>query len=164
MNGTIVTFTGLRVDPLHMYPEDIDIIDIAHALARIPRFNGHIRGFYSVANHSIQVAVRCPEDQRLAGLMHDASEAYLCDIPAPIKRTPMFDEYREAEHRLMRVIAAKFGFQYPFHKIVHIADQAQLEYEINGIRNSPLLKDPGATEDAFLKAYDNYKRKGVFNG
>ena len=70
--------------------EDIDIRDIAQSLARTCRFGGHGEFFYSVAEHSIYVT-RILEKQganiltQLAGLLHDAEEAYLPDIPSPIK-------------------------------------------------------------------------------
>lgn len=65
-----------------------DIRDIAHALARCCRFNGHINGFWSVADHSILVAdimLLTGQGNPLEGLLHDATEAYLSDVPAPFK-------------------------------------------------------------------------------
>ena len=50
------THSGLRFYPLDPRPEDIRIEDIAHALPMICRFNGHCSRFYSVAEHSLNVA------------------------------------------------------------------------------------------------------------
>lgn len=101
----IRTFTGKYIDPFNPKVEDICIEDIAHALSMIPRFGGHLPVFYSVAEHSMKVLDKLifqPVHIQLEGLLHDASEAYLLDIPSPIKaRIP---QYKEAEIRLMNVI------------------------------------------------------------
>lgn len=89
MSPHIQTYRGEMV-PLHApLPAHIHLPDIAHALARIPRFNGHTLRPWSVADHSLLVLELMPEDcftpdQRLAGLLHDAHEAYLGDIATPI--------------------------------------------------------------------------------
>lgn len=105
--GWIETFTGVHFWPLDPRPEDIRIEDIAHALANICRFNGHTSRHYSVSEHSVicaqyAQAMGWPEEVQLACLMHDASEAYLCDIPSPIK--PYLQGYAEAEDRLQEMI------------------------------------------------------------
>jgi hypothetical protein len=111
---TIRTYTGRYVHPLDPRPPEIDIKDIAHALSNQCRFGGHTRWFYSVAQHSCLVSVevfRATKDRRLAlwGLLHDASEAYLVDLPKPLKAHPMFGNgYRAAEWRLMKTICHEF--------------------------------------------------------
>lgn len=114
----IQTYTLTQFWPLDPKPEDVDIIDIAHALSLVCRFTGHVREFYSVAQHSLLVSSRAAnlaktrEDAiRLArwGLLHDASEAYLADVARPVKRTPAMAAYREAEKRLQAVICQRFG-------------------------------------------------------
>jgi uncharacterized protein len=105
------TFTGRKVFPLDLQPEDIAIEDVAHHLARIGRFSGATKGehAYSVAQHSMLVSLYCDPADALAGLLHDASEAYLLDLPRPLKRDPRFSFYREAERRAMATICAAFG-------------------------------------------------------
>lgn len=101
----IQTFKGIKFHPYAPLPEEIDIRDIAHALSMICRFGGHSERFYSVAEHSINVSMlasECP----LRALLHDASEAYLGDIPRPIKS--MMPEYVVAEKRLQTVIYETF--------------------------------------------------------
>lgn len=66
-------------------PEDIDIYTIAHCLARECRWGNQLRHHYSVADHSVRVSYECNPEDALWGLLHDASEAYLIDIPTPIK-------------------------------------------------------------------------------
>lgn len=107
----IQTFTGKKFFPLAPDADAIDIVDIAHALANQCRFNGHSKKFYSVAEHSAIAATLCKSDRYLAKymLLHDAAEAYLSDIPRPLKVLPEFGFYREAEGRLQAMIYEKFG-------------------------------------------------------
>lgn len=84
-NDWIQTNSGQKVFPLDLAPEDISIGDIGHALGNICRFGGHCRHFYSVAQHSVLVSEYLPEGLALAGLLHDAAEAYLGDIMRPLK-------------------------------------------------------------------------------
>jgi len=116
-NGDYIqTFTGRAFYPLDPRIEDVDIRDIAHALSNLCRFNGHSKRFYSVAEHSSNMARTLRrrgaslEDQRLA-LLHDAAEAYLLDIPRPLKRLSIMAPYIEAELRIEATIAAALGLR-----------------------------------------------------
>jgi len=106
-NAWIETRSGKHFNPLLPDPKLIDIEDIAHALSMICRFTGHCREFYSVAQHSVLVSERYSPDNKLAGLLHDASEAYLCDVSAPLK--PFLPDYKQFEHNLTLVVLEKFG-------------------------------------------------------
>lgn len=88
--------------------DDIDIADIAFALANTTRFNGHTQ-FYSVAEHSVAVAGLLPDHLRLAGLLHDAAEAYIGDIPSPLKAH--MPDYKIMEEDIINVIFEKFGIK-----------------------------------------------------
>jgi len=111
----IQTLSGRRVNPLDASPQDIDPEDIANALANICRFGGHSSVFYSVAQHSLIVCDLLEDrgaspEELMAALMHDAAEAYLGDLPHPIKhRSELGAAYRDAEKRLEAVIAERFG-------------------------------------------------------
>ena len=110
----IQTYTGKKFFPLKPNPADICIEDIAHSLSMQCRFAGHSKQFYSVAQHC-NAMVNCwfphPEQRELAkyALLHDASEAYLTDIPRPLKHLPEFQFYRKAKKRLTKMIYIKFG-------------------------------------------------------
>jgi hypothetical protein len=109
---SILTYTGRFIDPCDPDPNSINIVDIAHALGNSCRYGGHCPRFYSVAEHSVFVKnlmVKANKDfmARFAGLMHDAEEAYLMDLPTPIKRN--FPSFVEAGVNLRRVIFEKFN-------------------------------------------------------
>jgi len=106
--GWCQTFTGRKFWPLDPRPEDIDIIDIAHALANVCRFGGHSRVFYSVAQHSVLVSQHCPAEFAMHGLMHDAAEAYIGDMVRPLKTQDEMIAYRQAEHAINGAIATRF--------------------------------------------------------
>ena len=105
------TYTGRQFWPIDPRPEEIFIEDIAHALSLQCRFGGHVRVFYSVGEHSLRVS-DCFQEPRLAlwGLLHDAAEAYLVDLPRPIKRfSKLGAEYRLVEQRVMAAVCERFN-------------------------------------------------------
>src|SRR5215212_2494425 len=110
----IQTLSGRRVNPFDAAPEDIDPGDIARALSNICRFGGHSRAFYSVAQHSAIVcdlleARGATPAELMAALLHDAAEAYLGDLPHPLKhRSELGAAFRVAEKRLEAVIERRF--------------------------------------------------------
>lgn len=124
----IRTVTGIYINVFEPTEEMICIEDIAHSLCQQPRFGGHLPYFYSVAEHSLNCSylIDSPE-LKLAALLHDASEAYLMDIPKPIKSG--LTNYKEIEDKLMKVIAIKFGFDYPLPQEVKDVDETMLELE-----------------------------------
>lgn len=105
--GGITTYTGRYVDLAHPDPASIDPEDIAHGLAAVCRFSGQTRTFYSVAEHSLLVASLVPRPVRLRALLHDATEAYLQDLPSPVKA--LVPGYVEVEMRVWVAVATRFG-------------------------------------------------------
>jgi len=103
----IETFKGRKFHFLNPQPNEIDIEDIAHALSLTCRFNGACRVFYSVAEHSIRVAGIVPDKYKLLALLHDASEAYIPDLPRPEKAG--MPEFKAMENVILQAIWHKFG-------------------------------------------------------
>lgn len=125
--GWIQTYTGKQFWPLEPERNEYDIEDIAHSLSLLCRFNGHCREFYSVAEHCVRVSKILPEGSAIWGLMHDAGEAYLVDMPKPLKRLiPDFEHY---ENNLLEKIAESFGLSWPIPNDVHHADVVMLMTE-----------------------------------
>ena len=124
----IQTYTGKKLDLKNPHPEQIDIIDIAHGLSQICRFAGQSSFFYSVAQHSIYVSrkLKTPKE-KLLGLLHDATEAYIGDIPTPVKS--LCPDYKAVEGRLWRVIAKKFDIPEKMPKHIKMIDMRVLSTE-----------------------------------
>ncbi len=132
----IGTFTGGSFHVLDPRPCEVRIEDIAHALGMIGRYTGHCRELWSVGAHCLEVAARIKDDggspyEQLCGLLHDASEAYLVDIPRPFKPdtyfrvgratdlrdrarlVPAYESYYQAEDRVQRAIFAAYHIPFP---------------------------------------------------
>jgi hypothetical protein len=129
----IRTFTGRMVHHCSPQADEIDIDDIAHSLSQQCRFLGHTDGYYSVAQHSVLVSQIVPPEDALWGLLHDAAEAYLCDVPAPIKSAPEMWFYRMAEGKLTVAIATRFGLPQAIPDSVKRADRLLLATEFRDV-------------------------------
>lgn len=92
-------------------PSMIDIYEIAECLSRECRFANQTPVHYSVAEHSVLAMRMAAQDGhgehlQKAILLHDAPEAYMRDIPSPLKR--LLHNWDEIEDRVMQVINDKF--------------------------------------------------------
>lgn len=133
LEGKIQTRSGRIVDVLNPRPEDFDLSDIAHALAHQCRFSGHTSRFYSVAEHSLFVCAIVDEKHAREALLHDAAEAYIVDVPRPIKRLAGLLEYRRIEERIEAAIAARFGLSWPWAPEIKVADDLLLAAEVRAL-------------------------------
>jgi 5'-deoxynucleotidase YfbR-like HD superfamily hydrolase len=123
----IATFTGKQFFLLEPRLEDIDIIDIAHALALQCRWTGHPKFHYSVAQHSYYCSFLGPENEAFDRLMHDAPEAYIGDLNRPLKHyTEAGVAYRRQEAIIQKAIAERFGYSVVEPPSVKIADNSML--------------------------------------
>lgn len=121
----MLTFTGKKFYPMDIRQGDICIEDIAHGLAGMNRFGNQSPYRYTVAQHSVHMSYLLG----MAGLLHDASEAYILDMPTPVKI--YLSQYKEMEERLMTTISRKFGLPTFFwkYRAVKEADWTRLELE-----------------------------------
>lgn len=132
----VMVSSGRYVDPVNLQPEEVEFEVIAHHLSNLCRFTGGTRRFYSVAEHSVRVSLvlhgPTPEQVELSmcGLLHDAAEAYLTDLPRPVKHNSDIGKpYRPAEERADRAIAEAFGLAWPMPPEVTVADAQLLATE-----------------------------------
>ncbi len=142
----ITTYTGKHFDPIEIDAELIDIRDIAHALSLLCRANGHLRHFYSVAQHCVNCCREAEargysEKLQLACLLHDAAEAYLSDVTRPVKA--LLPEYQAVEDRLLDVIWEKYIGEVTEteRKLVFEIDDAILSLEFKKLMPQPLSED-----------------------
>jgi uncharacterized protein len=133
--GWIQTYSGKSFDPEDPRPEDFDLRDIAHALSLQCRFNGHCRVFYSVAEHSVRVSRICSPDHALWGLLHDMAEAYVGDLPRPIKVTLL--EFQRHEARVLQAACVAFHLDWPMPPSVKRADDILLATEARDLMAPP---------------------------
>ena len=144
----IQTFTGRYIDPVNPKPDDISITDIAHALSNCCRFAGHTKDFYPVAQHSVLVSLHCDQKDAMHGLLHDASEAYLTDLPKPVKHnsTGTLDFFRALENKLSAVIWKKYGLATIEPTSVREADRRVLATEIRDLTHFKRSIDPNEND------------------
>lgn len=132
LQAWIGTYTGRQFHPFRPRAGDININDIAHGLSLTKyacRFRGQCKYFYSVAQHSVEVAnvIRLnggTERAVLAGLLHDASEAYLPDLAKPIKE--WLPDYRDLEKTIQTAIEVYFLGSEPEIKVKKLVKEADL--------------------------------------
>lgn len=105
----IQTYSGGMFHILDPQQDEILITDIGHALGMLCRFTGHVRRFYSIAEHCVLGSRLVPQKDALWFLLHDASEAYITDLNRPLKHfTGIGSEYLPVEEKIMNAICQKF--------------------------------------------------------
>ena len=122
LSGELISLENPQVDRIHLE-------DISAGLSNTCRWGGQIHCFYPVARHALsceQVAAELGMSTalRLETLHHDDSEAYLCDLPRPLKH--QLPDYNAIERRFNEAIAVKFGLTFPWYTEVHRIDYAML--------------------------------------
>lgn len=177
----IQTYTGRAFYPLNPRSEEIELEDIAHALSMQCRFTGHVKEFYSVAEHCVRVSwmidalagySMISNNHHVSafwGLMHDAPEAYLVDVARPIKHMDLMKPYRDIEKRTMDVICDRFGMSHREPPEVKESDRILLAVEARDLM-SPLR--PGweswtkylemAPKDYYIKPLSQKQAKEAF--
>ena len=123
----ILTQSGQQFDLLRPTASMIKPVDIAHALSRLCRFNGHTRAHYSVAQHSLIVASLVPVEHQLVALLHDATEAYIGDMTRPLKA--VMPEYQYVENQIWLAVCERFDIQIDLPGCVKQADMVALATE-----------------------------------
>ncbi len=144
----ITTASGRFFDLLKPEEYEYDIEEIATSLSNLCRYTGHVNKFYSVAEHSVLVSRLLPDKLALAGLLHDASEAFVGDVSSPLKK--LLPEYKRIEENIQTAIARYYELEYPYPPEVHEADkrmywQERQEVANNGVRDQLWHQDLRAT-------------------
>lgn len=173
----ILTISGTYFNFLDPQPEMFTTRDIMWGLSHVCRFAGQCKSFYSVAQHSVLVSEQLPPELALAGLLHDAAEAFIGDVTAPLKK--LLPQYKEIEQRVERCIFEKYGLPYPLPPEVKQVDLRMLATEqlqlaaphedewgiLRGIHPykdmhiTPL--DPASARGLFLRRFNLITRKDI---
>lgn len=162
MKPTICTASGVEFDLMAPTPDMVRIEDIAHALSNMPRFAGHTREFYSVAQHTVLVAdlvahagatLGTPRWHQRVAMLHDAAEAYVLDVPTPLKA--QLRAYVEIEQRVRAAIFDRFEVYWPHHdlpsavksadKLALLIEQRDLMPTVDWWRKAPQPEHPPIT-------------------
>jgi hypothetical protein len=165
----ILTASGHYFDFIHPEKNVIDLFDIANALSNLCRFNGHTSSFYSVAQHSVLVSHLVPQEFAMAGLLHDAAEAYVGDMTRPLKN--LLPWYKKIERDVEQVIFSFFGLPPDLPACVKDADLKMLSTEqrdlmpahddewalISGIEPLSAIIEPWTPREARSKFIDRYQ-------
>jgi hypothetical protein len=154
--NAILVNSGVLFDVFNPEPELIQIEDIGHALSHLCRYGGHTPKFYSVAQHSVYCSYHPGTlKEQMQYLLHDASEAYMVDLPRPIKRN--LPEYRKTEDNLLEVILGFFEVNFPLSDSTHDVDNLILGYEYYNLFEIKNKKfdywNPSKAKQIFVKRY-----------
>jgi hypothetical protein len=135
LGGWMQTNSGAAWFFENPHPSDVNIMDIAHALSNLCRFGGHSKNFYSVAEHSVYVSMIVPPEFAMQGLMHDATEAYVVDVPRPLKH--LLSNYADIEAKAWGAISARHGLPVDLDPSVKVADNEILLAERDQLLETP---------------------------
>jgi len=125
------TYSGKFFDYKDFSDYEYPIEEIASALSNICRFNGHLKYFYSVAQHSVIVSNIVPPKLALEALLHDAAEAYVGDTITPLKNAG--PGFKALEAQIDDKIRAQFGLPIDMSRKVHDADMVAFATEVRDV-------------------------------
>ena len=132
-HGAIHVIGGTIFDFINPETSTFDINDVAHSLARLCRFTGHVTfESYTVGQHSLEASYLVPPNLALATLLHDATEFVINDLSSPLKELLL--DYRRLEAIVEREVMRRFGipielFQPHMHPLIKHADLVMLATE-----------------------------------
>lgn len=152
---SIITNSGAKIFWPNVGRSAFRIEDIALSLSRQPRWGGQTKGYYSVAHHSVNCAlVASGTEHELPALLHDAAEAYLCDIPTPFK--VFLQSYSAMEERFLREIGAQLNVKLPASGVVKEIDARMMKTESMALMSDAWMKAAFADGGRFMHDVEEY--------
>ena len=179
----IQTFTGKIFDLSDPKPENVDIVDIAHALGMLCRYCGHVKKFYSVAEHCVVMSRIVSPEAALDVLLHDSPEAYVTDISRPIKS--LLPNHAPMEARVLSAIYEYLELDLPSESIkkeieladltLYLTEREQLmakppkpwvcdDGRVEALPTTLPLWSPEIAETAYLERFNALIRREQSNG
>ncbi len=161
----IQTRSGKKFHFMNPRPEEVDIEDIAYALAHTTRWGGHCDPPITVAQHCVLVSRllrdgRCSAMVQMQGLLHDAAEAYIPDIPSPIK--PYLKDLAGIDWYIERAICEAFGVHHPFDPAVKRADVESYRWEYRDLMKQVQMCTPPAERRPTLSVWSADESEMIF--
>lgn len=150
----IITLNDKEIDLLDLDISQIDILDIAAGLSKIPRFNGHTKHFYSVAQHCLNVSYLLEDFNSLLsleGLLHDASEAYVGDLITPIKHASELNYFKILEKNLSKLILVKYTGRSVYSEMTKLGDTQVLYAEASFLHPALFTRLVSEADDVIRK-------------
>lgn len=127
----LITSQGEFFNFLDPMGENFSIVDIAHALSNLCRFGGHVKEFYSVAQHSVILSYNVDKKIQFEALMHDAAEAYIGDMVTPLK--DIMEEYKNLEKKIEFILFSNFNINYPLPEEIKKSDKRMFATELRDL-------------------------------
>lgn len=132
MQNAILLESGKFYSYLNPEQNKWDIEDIALSLSNLCRYSGQVGKFYSIAQHCYLVSYAVDQKYALDGLLHDGVEAFMVDIPTPLK--VLLPDYKALEAKHEAEMFRRFGLEYPMNPAVHKADRELLCAEVRDMK------------------------------
>ena len=148
----LATSRGGMWSVAYPHPEDVFIDDIAWGLARECRYSGQIKSgpeIYTVAEHccimtwwAIDHKRVTHQEDALAILLHDASEAFYGDMATPVKE--LIPEFGRLETMAQGVITHAFGLT-PDNTLITKAEVKEIDKRIRIDERIHIIQKPAKT-------------------
>ena len=152
MNNAILLESGKFYSYLNPETNDWTIEDIALSLSNLCRYSGQVQKFYSIAQHSYLVSYAVDQAYALDGLLHDGIEAFMVDIPTPLK--VLLPDYKALEKQHEAELFKRFGLEFPMNLAVHKADRELLCAEVRDMKAPNAHWDFCATDVSHIPHID----------
>lgn len=133
IGNSMTSYSG-RFYPLDPRPEDVTLKALAYQLAGKFRWCSASEPRYSVGFHSVAVSKMCevwaasvgldPVMAGMYGLLHDAEEGYLADIPSPLKK--MVPSWKMFSDRVQGAVYEKFKLEWPSREMSNLVHECDI--------------------------------------
>lgn len=141
MSVEVLNYQGKLINPLNLQDSDLDNLgmQLAVTLSRVQRFWGQCKESYTVAQHCLSLVEQAEKDNMDKStlkwlLSHEAYEGLTgLDVPSPIKHSPAYKPYLDAEEKCLALFAKKYDITSPVPEIVKTLDKRVIVTEAEAL-------------------------------